>query len=236
MKYVDPVHLRHVLKKYYSEGEIRTMCFDLGIEYESVPGRGKSERVDELVYFAQRTGRLDHFAAYVRQTRSFIQLKMTDTLPELPETVSGGSSGTTINVTGDFVQGDKMEGDNVQGDKITVGNISGSQGLAIGRNASATVTINQMPPVDDPTKQELEKLITSLNTALAKIPADRAEDAEAVAAMAQDLMEKAAAEKPNKAILKITGEGLKQAAQNIADIVPDVVKIAGAIVTGILSL
>lgn len=129
-----------------------------------------------------------------------------------------------------------MEGDNVQGDKITVGNISGSQGLAIGRNASATVTINQMPPVDDPTKQELEKLITSLNTALAKIPADRAEDAEAVAAMAQDLMEKAAAEKPNKAILKITGEGLKQAAQNIADIVPDVVKIAGAIVTGILSL
>jgi hypothetical protein len=267
MKYVDPVHLRQVLKQYYSEGELRTMCFDLGIEYESVPGRGKSERVDELVYYAQRNGRLDDFAAYVRQTRSFIQLKMTDTLPELPETISGSGPGTTINVTGDFVQGDKMDGDKVQGDKITVGDISGSSGVAIGKGAKAkggnvhtgdkidmsgdfrgaivnvkstlsnvSQTINALPNADDTAKAELQKLIAQLNEALQQVPAENADDAEAVAQMAETLVETANSEKPNKTMLQITGDGLKKAAENLAAIVPDVVKIAGAIVTGILGL
>ena len=41
---------------------------------------------------------------------------------------------------GDVVYGDKVAGDKVGGDKITVGNISGSSGVAIGRGAKATVT------------------------------------------------------------------------------------------------
>jgi len=48
------------------------------------------------------------------------------------------------NVHGDKVQGDKFTGDKVmgnknEGDQISVGNISGSSGLAIGRGAQATV-------------------------------------------------------------------------------------------------
>ena len=43
--------------------------------------------------------------------------------------------------TGDVVQGDKVEGDKVGGDKISVGDTSGSQGVAIGRGASADVRI-----------------------------------------------------------------------------------------------
>ena len=42
-------------------------------------------------------------------------------------------------VQGDLVQGDKVAGDKVGGDKINVGNISGSQGIAIGRGASTQV-------------------------------------------------------------------------------------------------
>ncbi len=41
---------------------------------------------------------------------------------------------------GDVVRGDKVEGDKVEGDSITVGDISGSSGIAIGRGASASVT------------------------------------------------------------------------------------------------
>jgi len=53
--------------------------------------------------------------------------------------------GSTVNVggqhhTGDMVQGDKVDGDKVGGDKTTVGDISESKGIAIGRDASATVT------------------------------------------------------------------------------------------------
>jgi ElaB/YqjD/DUF883 family membrane-anchored ribosome-binding protein len=242
------------------------MCFDLGIEYESIPGRGKSERVDELVYFAQRNGRLNDFAAYVKQTRAFIQLRMTDTLPDLPETVSGSGSGTVI-VKGDLVQGDKMDGDKVQGDQYNLGDISNVSGLAVGKGAKAkggdihtgdkidmsgdfrganvnlkstltnvNQTIGALPNADDAAKAELQKLITQLNEALQQVPAEKAEEAEAIAQMAEEFVETANSEKPNKVKMKITGEGLKMAAENLAAIVPDVVKIAGAIVTGILGL
>ncbi len=139
MKYVDPVHLRQVLTQYYNEGELRTMCFDMGIDYESIGGRGKGEKVVELVAYAQRYGRLDQIAAYVRQTRDFIQLKTTDTLPELPKAIPGMiGSGATIYVEGDLVQGDKMSGDKVQGDQYNLGDISNVSGLAVGKGAKAT--------------------------------------------------------------------------------------------------
>ena len=53
------------------------------------------------------------------------------------------------NVLGDQVQGDKVAGDKVGGDKISVGNISGSQGVAIGRGASASVQIQQGPTMNE---------------------------------------------------------------------------------------
>jgi hypothetical protein len=51
------------------------------------------------------------------------------------------NQGDTIH--GDKFTGDKVMGDQVGGDKISVGNISGGQGIAIGRGASANVSIQQ---------------------------------------------------------------------------------------------
>jgi hypothetical protein len=65
---------------------------------------------------------------------------------EKDEAQTNDVSGFRINVGGD-VKGDMkiagrdiVEGDQVAGDKITVGDISGSKGIAIGRGASAVVT------------------------------------------------------------------------------------------------
>jgi hypothetical protein len=44
------------------------------------------------------------------------------------------------------------------------------------------------------------------------------------------MVEQASAEKPNKTMLQITGEGLKKAAENIADVLPTVLEIATKIV------
>lgn len=52
------------------------------------------------------------------------------------------SGDKTVN-EGDVVHGDKVTGDKVGGDKISVGDISGGQGIAIGRGASANVHIEQ---------------------------------------------------------------------------------------------
>jgi hypothetical protein len=89
---------------------------------------------------------------------------------------------------------------------------------------------------DQNARKELEKLIGQLSDALQKVPEKSQEHAEAVAETAKVLVETAKAEKPNKAMVQITGEGLKRAAQNLADVLPTVVTIAGQIVMAVTKL
>jgi len=97
-------------------------------------------------------------------------------------------------------------------------------------------SIGDIRTEDVATKAELENLINQLSESLQKVPAEKGEQAEAVAASAQALVEQAKSEKPNKTMLQITGEGLKQAAQNLAEVMPAVVTIASQIVMNIAKL
>ncbi len=102
-------------------------------------------------------------------------------------------------------------------------------------NIKSTLTnvsqgIGALPHGDAASKDELKQLIDQLNEALQKAPPGKAEDAEAVAESAKILVEKASEVKPNKTMVQITGEGLKQAAKNIADVLPTVLTIATQIV------
>lgn len=83
---------------------------------------------------------------------------------------------------------------------------------------------------DEKDKEELQKLIGELNDALQKVPESRAEDAVAVAQTTESLVEQAKTEHPNRTMLRITGQGLKQAASNLAEVMPTVVTIASQIV------
>jgi hypothetical protein len=94
-----------------------------------------------------------------------------------------------------------------------------------------TQSIGAIPQADDSTKAKLEELVAQLNEALQQVPPEKAEDAEAVAEMTKSLIDTASAEKPNKTMIQITGEGLKQAAKNIAGVMPTVLSIATQIVT-----
>lgn len=89
---------------------------------------------------------------------------------------------------------------------------------------------------DQDAHKELEKLIGQLSEALQKVPENEQEHAEAVAETAKSLVDTAAAEKPNKTVVKITAEGLKQAAQNLAGVMPSVVTIAGQIALTVVKL
>jgi hypothetical protein len=158
-----------------------------------------------------------------------------------------------------IVHGDEVHGDKVGGDKIDVGNVTGD-GVAIGSGARAEVhkgdvysgdfrgailnirstlsnvtqSIGAIPQADDGTKAELERLVTQLEKALEEAveqAPEKADDAEAVAEMTKTLVDTASAEKPNKTMIQISGEGLKQAAKNIADVMPTVLDIATKIVT-----
>ena len=63
------ITLRENLNAYYSESELRSLCLDLGIEYENLGGRSKPEKVLDLIGFMQRRGRLEQLVDLVRQQR-----------------------------------------------------------------------------------------------------------------------------------------------------------------------
>jgi hypothetical protein len=93
-----------------------------------------------------------------------------------------------------------------------------------------TQSIGSIANADQVAKEELEDLIAQLAHVLEQAPPDRAEEAEAVATLTESMVEQATAEKPNRPMLQITGEGLKKAAENIADVLPTVLDIATRIV------
>jgi hypothetical protein len=99
-----------------------------------------------------------------------------------------------------------------------------------------TQTIGEMTSADEETKAALTALVDRLNEALQQAPPEVEEEAEAVAETAKALVEQAAADKPNKTMIRITGEGLKQAAQQVAAVMPTVVAIAAQIVGKVLAI
>ena len=52
------IALRQLFDQRFSEGKLRTLCFDLAIEYESLPGEGKDDKARELVAYAARHDRV----------------------------------------------------------------------------------------------------------------------------------------------------------------------------------
>jgi len=136
---------------------------------------------------------------------------------------------------GDFVARDKIvHGDEVHGDVHSGDVYSGDfRGAILNVRATlkdVTQSIENVTGADESTRRELEALVTQLSAALERVPPERDDDAEAVATLTESMVEQATAAKPNKTILQITGEGLKKAAENIADVLPAVLDIATKIV------
>ncbi|MDZ4717305.1 MAG: caspase family protein [Roseiflexaceae bacterium] len=90
-------------------------------------------------------------------------------------------------------------------------------------------------PGSDQSKADLQVLITQLSAALEKVPAANAADAQAVAEIAKAAVEQAAKPQPNKTIVQISVDGLKQAAQNIVAVLPAVFPIAQQIAEKIMA-
>jgi methyl-accepting chemotaxis protein len=131
---------------------------------------------------------------------------------------------------GDFVGRDKIvQGDEVHGD-VYSGDFRGAILNVRSTLKGVAQSIENVTGADPSTKRELEALVAQLAAALEQVPPERDDDAEAVATLTESMVEQATAAKPNKTILQITGEGLKKAAENIADVLPTVLGIVTKIV------
>jgi internalin A len=62
------VGLRELLKSF-SDNELRDMCFELCVDYEELPGEGKSGKARELISYLDRRGRLAELVAVGKRLR-----------------------------------------------------------------------------------------------------------------------------------------------------------------------
>lgn len=82
------VNLRRILTERFDESELRTLCFDLGIEYENLPGLGKADKARELVAYSERH---DHISDLVRVgKKQRPDIPWAETLETTPVTTQHG--------------------------------------------------------------------------------------------------------------------------------------------------
>lgn len=84
--------------------------------------------------------------------------------------------------------------------------------------------------VDKDVREELQQLLEDLKQAIDKLPEENIEDAEVIAWAAENLIEEKTAKTPNKIKVKITKEGLKEAAKNILTVMPHILPIVEKII------
>jgi hypothetical protein len=130
---------------------------------------------------------------------------------------------------GDYAEGniDKRKGNFVSGDQFNMsGNFSGAILNIKSTLSNVSQSIGAAAHGDDATKAELQALIAQLSAALEQVPAEQTADAEAVVETAKAAVEQATKEQPNRTMVQISAEGLKQAAQNLAAVLPTVLPLA----------
>ena len=62
-------HLRQKLTDHFSEEELRILCFDMGIDYQDLPGEGKAVKVVEFILYLERRQRLPELVKQCSELR-----------------------------------------------------------------------------------------------------------------------------------------------------------------------
>ncbi len=74
--------LRKILDERFSEGELRTLCFDLGMDYDTLPGQGKADKARELLSYLERRKRIPELVQVGERVRP--DISWADTLHPSP--------------------------------------------------------------------------------------------------------------------------------------------------------
>ncbi len=112
--------------------------------------------------------------------------------------------------------------------------ISNSREVSLGdiKHAVSCTNKSQGSLID---QEVLNSLFQDLNNELRKLPTDREQDAEAIATLANELSEKTNKKSPNPKVVRISAEGLVDAAKAVGDLAPKILDISGKI-AGLVSV
>jgi len=102
--------LRENLSTYFEVGDLESLCFDLGVDYEGVPGESKAAKIVGIIEYFSRAGRSVNLLERCSQMRpnvDWVGLRaIAASTPEAfiaitPPEVSGKTDGNILNVTPD---------------------------------------------------------------------------------------------------------------------------------------
>jgi hypothetical protein len=79
---IDANLLRKILVEYFNDGELRDICFELDVAYESLPGMGKRDKARELVAECQRKGKMVQLTSICTRERPHATLHSPKTIPQ----------------------------------------------------------------------------------------------------------------------------------------------------------
>ncbi len=70
---IDQTSLRQRMMQHFNESELKTLCVDMGIDYEILPEpAGKEDKIRELIDYCQRHGKYDVLVSMCRKRRSHV--------------------------------------------------------------------------------------------------------------------------------------------------------------------
>jgi len=72
----SPTLIRDEVIRLYDDGELRTLCMDLGIDYEDLAGDRKSGKAQDLVAYMQRQERLSELVNTIKRQRPHAKWEM----------------------------------------------------------------------------------------------------------------------------------------------------------------
>jgi hypothetical protein len=144
----DPLaELHRKLAEYFSDEELETLCFDLGIDYADLPADGKAFKARDLVGVMERRGRIPELTAAAAKQRPNVSWDMLGqnqaSAPAAP--LSSGAQGLLRKLMGRDGQPGSRTGDVIMAE---VG--AGAKNVAVGKNvAQANVDVSGRPASDD---------------------------------------------------------------------------------------
>jgi hypothetical protein len=124
-----------------------------------------------------------------------------------------------------------------RGSKVNAMHVGNGSNVNVGSSLTGvqqTEWTNAAPGGAD--EQDLAALLNTLKKLLETVPANKSDEAKAVAAQATQLVEAAGKAHPNRTMLQVVSSGLKQTAEFLADAVPGSVTVARQIVNLVAKL
>ncbi len=88
--------LRDQIKTYFNKSELRNLCYDLGIDYQTISGDTIDDQSRELVEYCRRHGLVINLIKRCQQLRPHVEWQNKDTINSLITSDTVNTSSTTL--------------------------------------------------------------------------------------------------------------------------------------------